>query len=218
MHHPGCAGSVGLGRLAELWGVGCGESCCSSCTLPRPGRAVSCATLCWGAQHHGRTVLPPRPAPGVRVPMVSQAGSCCPWALPAPFPLCSGGSRMLEWLHVLNLSWPGQELAAWLSLSLKHRCQDVPAGRAFAWMPALTKILFFLPFSTGYTCLWLGNSSIPSALDHVVLPAFQNFSLVLLSRTPIHGARTAWEHPHALRWEPAPGGAGHPWDRGRLPR
>lgn len=128
--------------------VGCGESCCSSCTLPWPGRAVLCVTRCWDDQHHGRAVLPPRPAQGSGCPLSHRLLSLGT----ALFPRCSGGSRMLEWLYVFRVSWPGQELAVWFSLSLKHRCQDVPTGRTFALMPTWTKILFLMPFSMGYTC------------------------------------------------------------------
>lgn len=148
MHHPGCAGSVGLGRLAELWGVGRAAAAPAPCH----GQAGQCSVP------HGAGMLSTTAGQCCHHVLHRGQGAHCPTgrellSLGTAFsPHCSGGSRMLEWLYVFSLSWPGQGLAVWFSLSLKHRCQDVPTGRTFALMPTSTKILFLMPFPMGYTC------------------------------------------------------------------
>lgn len=174
MHHPGCAGGVGLGRLAEL--LGCGELLQLPAPCHRQAGQGFPATSCLGcrdAQRRGRAVLPPRPARGVRMPIVSQEGSCCPWALPGPFPSVFRQQQDAGVALCVKSLLAGQGVAVGLSLSLKHSFPSLaPRMCPLALMPTSTKILFFMPFSIDYTCPWLGESSTTSALNHVVLPAW----------------------------------------------
>lgn len=140
------------------WGVGraacsqAGQGLCHTvpgCSAPRQGSA-------------------PRPScPGLRVPIVPQAGAGVPGH-------CQALSLLFRWQQDAGVALCVKSLlaraglAVWLSLSLKFP-QDVPTG-AFALMPTLTKILFFMLFSMGHSCPWLGKSSATSALNHVVLP------------------------------------------------
>lgn len=100
MHHPGCAGVTGLGRLGKPAGVW--EELVQ---LPAP--------------HHrrARAALPAAVVPGM---------------LMAGADPRAAGRGLTAWLALF--------LQAWLP---QLGFQDVPAGRAFASMPTLTKILFF---------------------------------------------------------------------------
>lgn len=110
--------------------------------------------------------------------------------------------------------WLPLPLQAWLLL-LGH--QDVPAGGAFALMPALTKILFFHAFFHGVISAHSRGDlrpPLPSlALSSHLGDGFQRSH-------PLDGGCLVQpcEHPWAPCWGPDPEGAEHPWDRERADR
>lgn len=191
--------------------MGCGESW-FSCLQ------AACSCLHRAMAGAGQHSLPPS-CPGCPSPAQRRGAE-----LPGPgrcrplFPQYSGrqrGAGVILFIKPLLARAGGCRcgfpfpLQAWLLL-LGH--QDVPASRAFALIPALTKILFFHAFFHGGTSAHSQGDlrpPLPSlALSSHLGDGFQRSH-------PLDGGRLVQpcEHPRAPCWGPDPEGAEHPWDR-----
>lgn len=182
----------GAGQIGQAsCGVGrAGSAACSCLQLPAPrhsqGRAALPAAVVPG-------MLIASAAPGAALPLGVQAGTCPALGTARPFSLrVRGGSRMPEWLYLLNLSWPGQGVGSVAS--------PFPASTASpAWLPGCAccwGLCFDANFDQNpiFSCLfpWVTSACGRGDLsDHLCPQLCHPPTSVVVSSSPIHWVRAA---------------------------